>query len=133
PYESWEKFRNDARHVWEIYKDICKPVDMTRVAIRFINRLDLPGSGVELKDYLRTVPEVAPDLPQGLSGFFMQLQIPQEDLNCMLIINETFVPSNHPNLVSVMLDFELFCNRIWRSDDEEVWHFLEKLRYRKNL
>src|SRR5712691_10530672 len=123
PYETWEEFRDDGRHLWEIYKDICKPSSVTRVAVRYINRLDLPGPALDFKDYLRTVPEVAPDLPQGLSTFFMQLQIPQEDLNCMLIINETLVPPTSPGLVAVILDIDLFREHVWQSDDEAIWHF----------
>jgi uncharacterized protein (TIGR04255 family) len=132
PYSTWEDFSGEARHLWEIYKDICRPTSVTRAAVRFINRLDLPGPVVDLKDYLRTVPEVSSDLPQGLRAFFMQLQIPQEDLNCMLVINEAFAPPLSPELVSVILDFDLFREQIWQSDDEEIWRFLEELRHRKN-
>jgi len=51
----------------------------------------------------------------------------------MLIINEGLVPPASPGLVSVLLDFDLFREQIWRSDDEEIWSFLEALRHRKNL
>jgi uncharacterized protein (TIGR04255 family) len=132
PYNTWEEFSSDAKYLWEIYKEICKPSSVMRAAVRFINRLDLPGPVLDFKDYLRTVPEVAPDLPQGLSAYFMQLQIPQEDLNCMLIINEAFTPPTSPELVSVILDFDLFREQIWQSDDEDLWRFLEELRHRKN-
>ena len=132
PYSTWEDFSGEARRLWEIYKDVCRPTSVIRAAVRFINRLDLPGPALDLKDYLRTVPEVSPDLPQGLSAFFMQLQIPQEDLNCMLVINEAFAPPISPELVSVILDFDLFREQIWQRDDEEIWRFLEELRHRKN-
>ena len=133
PYESWEEFSGDARRLWEVYKDVCRPSSVIRAAVRFINRLDLPGPTLDFKEYLRTVPEVSPDLPQGLSGFFMQLQIPQEDLNSMLIINEAFTQPTSPEVVSVILDFDLFREHIWQSDDEDIWRFLEKLRHLKNL
>ena len=133
PYNTWEEFSGDARRLWEVYKDVCRPSSVIRTAIRFINRLDLPGPILDFKEYLRTVPEVSPDLSQVLSGFFTQLQIPQEDLNCMLIINEAFTPPTSPEVVSVILDFDLFREHIWQSDDEDIWRFLEKLRHRKNL
>lgn len=133
PYTTWEDFRSDARRLWEIYKSVCKPSSVVRVAVRFINRLDLPGPVVDFKHYLQTLPEIAPNLPQGLSGFFMQLQIPQEDLNSMLIINEAFTPSTSPEIVSVILDFDLFREQVWQSNDEGIWKFLEELRHRKNL
>lgn len=134
PYESWESFRNEAKELWQIYKGICKPLAITRVATRFINRLELPGPSVDFNDYLRTTPQIAPNLPQGLSGFFMQLQIPQEDLHCMLLINEALVSPSSPETISVILDFDLFGQQDWQiEEDEEVWAFLEQLRDRKNL
>jgi uncharacterized protein (TIGR04255 family) len=134
PYKTWEEFSSDAKYLWEIYKDICKPISVTRAAIRFINQLKIPiKEQVDLQDYLRTVPEISPDLPQKtLSSFFMQLQVPQGDLNCMLIINEALAPNTEPEFLTIILDFDLFSQHIWQSNDKEIWQFLEKLRHRKN-
>lgn len=134
PYKSWEEFSNDAKHLWEMYKEIYKPTHVTRAAIRYINQINIPTKGSNnLKDYLRTVPEVSEDIPQNaLHSFFTQLQIPQEDLECMLIISETLVPQPDPTFITVTLDLDLFRQQTWESDDEDIWKFLEKLRYRKN-
>ncbi len=134
PYESWEAFSGDAKKLWEIYKEFCSPTHVTRVAVRYINQINIPAHELtELKDYLKTVPEVSHELPQNaLQTFFMQLQIPQSDLDCMLIINEAIAPPVNPEFVSVILDLDLFRQQIWNSDDEEIWGFLEKLRDRKN-
>lgn len=134
PYESWEELSNDAKYLWEIYKSICKPTHVTRVALRFINQLNIPIKGqIDIQDYLRTVPEISPELPQQtLNSFFMQLQVPQMDLNCMLIINEALAPITNPELLSILLDFDLFRQQTWQSDDEDIWQFLENLRHRKN-
>ena len=134
PYESWEEFSSDAKNLWKIYKEICQPVHVTRTAVRYINQINIPIKDLtDLKDYLRTVPEVSPDLIQpGLQTFFMQLQIPQQDLDCMLIINEALTQPTTPEVVTVIFDLDLFRQKIWNSDDEDIWSFLEELRYRKN-
>jgi uncharacterized protein (TIGR04255 family) len=134
PYNSWEEFSNDARNLWEIYKDICKPAFVTRAAVRYINRIDIPVEGpIKLQDYLKTAPDIASGLPQkNLSSFFMQLQIPQEDLNCMLVINETLALPPSPGFISVIFDIDLFRQQAWQSDDEDIWDFLTQLRERKN-
>jgi uncharacterized protein (TIGR04255 family) len=134
PYKSWEEFSSDAKNLWGVYKEICSPTHVTRAAVRYINQINLPANELtELKDYLRTGPEVSPGLPQNaLQTFFMQLQIPQPDLDCMLIINEAIALPANPEIVSVILDLDLFRQQIWDSDDEDIWRFLEKLRDRKN-
>lgn len=134
PYESWEVFRGDAKRLWEIYKEVCRPTRITRVAIRYINQINIPVSQLmELKDYIRTVPEVSPDLSQNaLQTFFMQLQIPQRDLDCLLIINEAIAQPVNPDFVTIVFDLDLFRQDVWDSNSEEIWQFLDKLRDRKN-
>lgn len=134
PYESWEVFSGDAKKLWEIYKEVCKPTRVTRAAVRYINQINIPVNQlIELKDYLRTVPEVSPNLSQNaLQSFFMQLQIPQRDLDCMLIINEAIAQPANPDFVTIVFDLDLFRQEVWDSNSEEIWRFLEKLRDRKN-
>ena len=107
-----------------------KPESVTRAALRYINRLDLPLPLKDFKDYLRTVPEVSPSLPQGLSGFFMQLHIPQEDLDALAVINETIVPPRKPDTVSVILDIDLFKEKNLGLD--EAWSMFDRFHVRKN-
>jgi len=132
PYETWESFRDEARRLWEIYRPIANPKNIKRLALRYINRLDLPLPLKDFKDYLRTIPEISPDMSQGLSGYFMQLQLPQPDLEAMLVLNQTLIPPPSPNLVSVVLDFDLFCKDNVPSEDQDIWKRFEILRIRKN-
>lgn len=133
PYESWEPFRNEAQRLWSGYREIVRPTEITRLAVRYINRFDLPGTRVELKEYFRTGPEISADLPQAMNGFFLRLLLPQEDLQGQVIINETIVPPAQPNSVSVVLDIDLFRDQAIPQDEEWIWNYLELLRDRKDL
>ena len=132
PYENWESFRDEARQWWDIYRTMVKPEEVVRVAVRYINRLDFPLPLKDFADYLRTVPEVSPELPQLLSNYFMQLQIPQEDLKGMLILNQTIVPPPDADVVSILLDIDLFREDDIPDKENEMWQFFEQLRIRKN-
>src|SRR5262249_10954306 len=103
-----------------------------RVAVRYINRLDLPGDRVELKDYLRTAPELSPDLVQGLVGFFMQLNIPHTDIKCTSLLNEITVEAPEPGVVSVVLDIDLFRTEDLPQAEQDLWSLFETLHERKN-
>ncbi|MBA3946952.1 MAG: TIGR04255 family protein [Herpetosiphonaceae bacterium] len=132
PYEHWAAFRDEARRLWEAYQKITHPTAIMRVAVRTINRLDLPGPKVDFYDFLRTVPEVSSDLPQGLSTYFMQLQIPLPDIDAMLWLNEGMAPPLHPNVVSVILDIDLFREQHLPSDEVALWELFEQLHGRRN-
>lgn len=132
PYGSWDPFRDEARRLWNTYRSIANPVKIVRLAVRYINRLDLPLPLRDFKDYLRTVPEVSPDLPQELAGYFMQLTIPQKDIKSMVLLNQTIIPPSRPDVVSVVLDIDIFRSEEPPSDEEHVWSFFEELHRRKN-
>jgi uncharacterized protein (TIGR04255 family) len=138
PYDRWETLRDEARRLWELYRSATGAQSVTRAAVRYINRIDIPHDPIELKDYLRTYPEIPVDLPNEgqIGSFFMQLQLWQGDLDCMLIVNQTPAPPQDEGTTSIQLDFDLFREQFaepWRADeDEALWSFLEQLHHRKN-
>lgn len=140
PYDRWESFREEARRAWDLYRSVATPEGVTRAAMRYINRIDIPDATavVRLEDYLRTYPEVSVDFPEEepMSNFFMQLQLWQRDLSCWLIVNEAPDVPPVEGTLSIRLDFDLFREQYeepWRADDDTaVWEFLERLHDRKN-
>lgn len=105
---------------------------VTRVAVRYINRFDLPLPVKDLKDYFRTAPEVSPDLPQALAGFFMQLTIPHLDIKSVLLLSETIVGSTEPGSVGVILDFDLYRIEDIPEEEDHLWQLFDDLRVRRN-
>jgi uncharacterized protein (TIGR04255 family) len=138
PYDRWEPFRDEARSLWELYRSAAKVESITRAAVRYINRIDVPSAPpVQLEDYLRTYPEVSADMPSRalFANFFMQVQLWQDDLECLLIVNETLVPPPNDETTSIQLDLDLFRELVepWAADeDAAAWDFLEQLHDRKN-
>lgn len=68
PYPSWETITPTAVDLWAKYVEVAVPQSVTRVAVRFINQLQLPSS--EFAEFLATVPRGAPaDVPGQVAGF----------------------------------------------------------------
>ena len=132
PYESWEPFRDEARRLWTMCRESVQPGRITRLAVRYINRIDIPEQMVDLKDYFRTSPEVSPDLPQNLAGFFMQIRIPQEDIGAQVLINQTIISPACEGVVSVVLDLDLLRTENIAEDEKGIWTYFETLHARKN-
>ncbi len=132
PYDSWIPFCGQARSLWDRYRNAMKPAQVGRIAVRYINRLDIPYEEVELKDFLRTFPELSPGLPQVLLGYFMQLVIPQNDIKGSAVINQTIVPPSEPHTTSVLLDIEVFCEKELPANEDDIWTLFEQLRNSKN-
>lgn len=132
PYDRWEAFRDEARRLWMIYRKTAKPEEVLRLAVRYINRIDIPLPFRDLKDYLRTGPEVAPGLPQVLTGLFMQLTIPQNDIRCTAMLTEALIEPATEGVASIVLDIDLFRTDDVPQSDDAVWEFFETLHERKN-
>jgi uncharacterized protein (TIGR04255 family) len=132
PYVSWETFSSEGRHLWRRYCEIARPQRIVRVALRYVNRLDLPLPIKDFKDYILTIPEVAPSLPQGLSGFFMQLHIPQADIEAVAVLNLAMVPPVSVGTCSIVLDIDVFKEVSVEQTEDELWAVFEKLREKKN-
>ena len=80
PYDKWEIFCAEGKELWNHYLQVAKPVKVTRLAVRYINRIELPLPIKDFKEYLLTTPEIASGIPQGIAKFFMQAVIPKEDI-----------------------------------------------------
>jgi len=131
PYECWEALRDEAKKLWSIYQGVARPQKITRIAVRYINQIDIPLPMRDFKDFFRTFPDVSEDLPQEIGGFLMQLQIPQKDFDGMLVLTEALVPPAKRDVASVVLDIDVFKMK-YDFGSDEAWNFLEVLRERKN-
>lgn len=133
PYDRWETFQESAKACWKAYCDTAKPLDIVRVALRYVNRLDLPLPFDDFREYLQTYPEVAPALPQALSSFVFQLQAPLTDIESgMLVLHEGIVESPRPDTASILLDIDVFQTVTLPADANELWHAIEALHLKKN-
>jgi len=131
PYERWQPFRDQAKSLWNQYRETVEPAAITRLAVRYINRIDIPEP-CELKDYFRTSPEVSEDLPQQLAGFFMQLRLHLDDIESELLVNQTITNPPREGVISVILDLDLFRKDNVMQDESQIWDFFETLHLRKN-
>lgn len=131
PYDKWETFRDEARQLWERYLKVATPELVSRVALRYINRLNLPLPLKDFKEYIFTTPEIAPNLPQGLSSFFMRLVIPQEKSKSIVIITETMEPPGESRL-PLIFDIDVFREATFDPAGQEIWEVMEQLRELKN-
>jgi uncharacterized protein (TIGR04255 family) len=133
PYDRWETFRTEAERLWAAYRDLVGPEEVTRIGVRYINRLELPEGVQDLKEYLRTIPIISSELPQQMTGFLMQVQIPQTDIDCVLELTEALVPPEQSGAVSVLLDIDIYRETAGPIHEDEIWGLLENLRERKNV
>ncbi|HEV8501810.1 MAG TPA: TIGR04255 family protein [Casimicrobiaceae bacterium] len=133
PYSDWDTFKAEARPLWDLYRATCSEAKLSRCALRYINRIDIPGERIELREYFALYPEVPDSLPQhDINGLALNLQIPQPDLECVANIGQVMVGPVIANHLSIVLDIDVFRLGIESWTDSTAWEFLDRLRHRKN-
>lgn len=133
PYTDWATFKGEAKPLWERYRKVCPEAKLTRCALRYINRIDIPETKIEDHDYFQLYPRVPEELPQkDVIGMTLNLQMPQKDLWCVANIQQALREPVKAGYISITLDIDIFRLQIEDWDDEAAWAFLEKLRDRKN-
>lgn len=132
PYENWTVFRSEAKSFWDMYIDLFVPRKVTRIALRYINRIEVPLPLKDFKEYILTNPEIAPKLSQFIDHFFMQLILPNPEIQAKAIITQTMEPATAKNKLPLILDIDVFSEAVYVDNKEEIWNDFEKLHVFKN-
>ncbi len=136
PYDRWETFSAEALEHWTDYQRIAQPTAITRIGVRFVNKIDVPSASIEIKDYLRTAVDVSPYLPQLTQSYFLQVVVPLSHFDAAATITSTIVPPSSASETSLILDIDT-----WRmveispsgtASDESISQILGTLREAKN-
>ena len=133
PYVGWEAFRARAEDHWRTWKRVVGYRKISRIGVRFINRIDIPaarGESVKVSTYLRVYPRAR--ALKHLQGYAMQMTGKLEQDNLRVVINSSLVPPPLVDHISVVLDIDISCETDAPQRDDEVWALIDKIRMHKN-
>jgi uncharacterized protein (TIGR04255 family) len=131
PYETWENLRDEAHKLWQKYREVTSP-EITRVALRYINKMEIPLSSKDFSEYLTASPIVPEGLPQGVSSFLTRVVIHEPEIDASAIITQALEQVINPNSIPIILDIDVFRQKSEGISEEDAWKILEKLRHFKN-
>jgi uncharacterized protein (TIGR04255 family) len=132
-YTTWEELRDEAKRLWLLYKDVASPEVITRVALRYINNLNIPAPIRDFGDYLAAPPVMPEELPQGLNSFLIRMNAHVPDFEGNAIITQALEPvPSEATKIPVILDIDVFREKVSGINESEVWEILEVLRHFKN-
>jgi uncharacterized protein (TIGR04255 family) len=130
-YADWSHFRDSAQEIWRQFSTWAVKLQVQRLALRYINVIDVP-MGEDIDGYLTSGPRIPPELPQIFSTFFHRILIPFSSLGLNAIINQATEPKA-TNLLSAILDIDVYGQYQLAGDDQEIWRRLDRIRDIENL
>ncbi len=131
PYIKWEELRDEAHRLWQLYKNITSPESITRVAVRYINNLNIPMPIRDFSDYLTAPPTVSEGLPQVVSSFLTRVVIHEPSVGANAIITQA-LEQIVTDVAPIILDIDVFKLEPRGIVEKDAWEIIEKLRHFKN-
>ena len=121
-YPGWEVLREEARQEWQGFLAGSGPVNVSRLALRYINAINIPA-GADYDEYLTTGPRVPKLVPQIVASFLQRVVVPFEQDSAIAIITQT---AETP--APAALDIDVFTECSLEGASADIWSRLEKLR-----
>lgn len=81
PYESLDAYLPEIERTWDLYRGEAKPVTISTIKLRYINRFNLPmhDGSVTLEDYLTIHPRLPDEESLGFASFMNQYQVVEKE------------------------------------------------------
>lgn len=128
PYESWELLITQVRTLWLVHCDVFGSPDVTRLGVRYINRIALPEAGpIDLDTILTAGPRIPAELPQRLQQYLSRCVLRLDDDGATLALAHS-----HDSPGQLTLDLDAFAEMRLKASDPGIWEKLEVLRRIKN-
>lgn len=133
PYTRWDEVWAETLRLWQVYVAVAQPLEVTRLATRYINRLQLPiGAGPEV--YLSAPPVIPAPAPSAIQGFLSRVQTFDPGQRASAIITQAMEPGVASVGASLLLDIDAFqLVTLAPGDPQKIELVVGGLRALKNI
>lgn len=130
-YSDWADIKNSTQDVWREYIHRAGNVTVQRIAVRYINVLELPIGFADFDDYLAAGPRVPSGVPQSITGFLCHVVIPFPDHGAIGVVTQALETPTQTH-IPVVLDIDVHKQVALNGNSLEIWSELDSLREVKN-
>ena len=130
-YENWENHFEEFINIWKFYLDCFQPAKITRIATRYINRINIPNTPSNFQEYFTYMPPIPKSLPQQSTNFFMQVHVPCDDRLRKAVITETMEQTNS-DFIPFILDIDVYSEGEFAITNSELSKEFSEIRLIKN-
>lgn len=132
PYTTWNDVSSEALRLWAVYVRVAEPAEVVRVAVRYINRLQVPVPA-QISDYLAAPPQVPPPISQQLRQFLCRFVIDDARRNASAVIVQASEPLVGPPAITLLIDIDAFKENLAAApEDPRLPEMFLQLRDLKN-
>ena len=132
-YLGGDQLIGKALMLWESLVERAEPEIVSRVALRFINRLELPlAEGDEFSQYLTCPPELPKGAPQLISQFLSRIVGHDEERKATAVVIQQLKKPRAGRPAAITIDLDVFQVGSFPCDSAALRKILDSLRMLKN-
>lgn len=131
PYTTWGEVFGEAFRLWQVYLNIAKPVQLTRIAVRYINKMQVEGDR-KIGDFLEAPPTLPPTLSSTVLDFLTRVHLADQKRGAAAIVVQALEPQLDPTLMSLYVDIDAYHLASLEPDSPRLPEIFQRLRELKN-
>ena len=134
PYPGWEAFFERFRRDWMRWKKLMSYRKISRIGVRYLNRIDIPAMSEQIIDYEQYI-NIYPRLPEmfpKVQGYGVQIHVELPDIDCKMTLNSLTSPSPLLGHGGFVIDQDIYNEANPPQSDEDIYKFLNVVRAKKN-
>lgn len=132
PYPTWGEVFEEALRLWKIYAQKAQPTQISRIAVRYINRMKMQGPAV-LNTFLTAPPALPAPSPQVIRDFLCRIHVDDSARQASAAVIQALEPQVEPSAISLLLDIDAYRDRLTLDpNDPSIPQMFESLRQLKN-
>jgi uncharacterized protein (TIGR04255 family) len=128
PYNGWDQFEADAWGNYNAFKKALGHRKLKRIALRYINRIDIPGPDAEMKQYVK----VGAKLPDAFDGGAFHVNFVSEYKGVKMILNYGEAISPLVNYSAFLVDIDVYHDQDIPQREDDLLNAFRMLRLVKN-
>jgi uncharacterized protein (TIGR04255 family) len=132
PYSRWEDVFTEAQRLWKIYREVAEPEEISRLGVRYINRIPLPMPVNDFSQYLRESFTVPPGVPQTLSSLLTRVVVHEPSSGVVVNIIQVIEGQIVEGTLPFILDIDAYHAKHIDPNLEDFGALFEQLREMKN-
>jgi len=124
PYPGWQVMKQDFLSAWDLASRALKPERITRLGLRYINRLPAEARSDRVSDWLRTNAYLPTGLLSSTAGFSLRLEVHLRDAERIVVGVTDQLPGE---LLPIVLDLDRISERSAGPGREGLETWVENL------
>ena len=125
----WEEFRPRIERALDAYWEVVRPQGVSRIGIRYINKIIVSQSQFRIEDYLNCAPPDVKGLPDRMSSYVSRAEYRYDD-NILLILSHGTV-RNSLGQLGFLLDIEVILEKSNPIEHDTALQITSTLRARE--